>query len=114
MTTSTLLAMGTPPPSQGQGGSGGPASLFSMFAPLVIIFVIFYFLLIRPQKNQQKKLQQMLSAMRKGDNVVTRGGIFGTVAGIADNIVTVEIAQNVKVKMGRDAITQVTPTTQQD
>lgn len=109
-TTSTLLAMGSTP-GQGQAGAaGGPqANLLGMFAPLGIIFVIFYFLLIRPQKNQQKKVQQMLAAMRKGDNVVTRGGIYGVIAGIADNVVTVEISPNVKIKMSRDAIAQVTP-----
>lgn len=77
------------------------------FLPLALIFVIFYFLLIRPQKNQQKKVQQMLGAMRKGDSVITRAGIFGKVFGIADNIITVEIADNVRVKMTRDAITSV-------
>lgn len=105
-----ITAMGTPP-SQGTAG-GQQGSLLTMFGPLVIIFVIFYFLLIRPQKNQQKKLRQMIDAMRKGDSVVTRGGLHGTVAGIADNIVTVEIAQNTKVKMSRDAIVHVAPAAQ--
>lgn len=84
------------------------SSLMS-FAPLLLIFVIFYFLLIRPQKAQQKKLQAMVAAMRKGDSVITRAGIYGKVAGIAENIVTVEIAENVRVKMTRDAIVHVNP-----
>ena len=84
------------------------SSLMS-FAPLLLIFVIFYFLLIRPQKTQQKKLQAMVASMRKGDAVITRAGIYGKVAGIADNIVTVEIAENVRVKMTRDAIVHVNP-----
>lgn len=99
-----LIGMGQPP-----GGANGQqgGNLLTMFAPLAIIFVIFYFLLIRPQQKQQKKLQQMLTAMRKGDEVVTRGGIHGRIAAIAENIVTVEIANNVQVKMNRDAIIQV-------
>lgn len=105
-----MLSMGAPPQKQGKEGSS-PGNMFTMFGPLVIIFVIFYFLLIRPQKSQQKKLQQMLTAMRKGDSVVTRGGIHGKVAGITDNIITVEIADNVKIKMNRDAITHVSPAT---
>jgi preprotein translocase subunit YajC len=96
-------------PQGGQGGASGQGSLLTMFAPLAIIFVIFYFLLIRPQQKQQKKLQSMLGSMRKGDQVVTRGGIHGKIFGIADNIITVEIAENVRVKMGRDAVVHVTP-----
>lgn len=103
----TTLGMGTPP--QGSNGQPQQGSLLSMFAPLAIIFVIFYFLLIRPQKKQQKKLQGMLQNIRKGDSIITRGGLHGTITGIADNILTVEIAENVKVKMARDAIVHVAP-----
>lgn len=103
-----LMEMGQSP-AGGNGQSQG--SLLTMFAPLVIIFIIFYFLLIRPQQKQQKKLQQMIQAMRRGDEVITRGGLHGRVSGIAENIVTVEIAHNVQVKMNRDAIIHVkTPT----
>lgn len=87
------------------------SNLFTMFAPLAIIFLIFYFLLIRPQQKQQKKVQQMLVNIRKGDQVITRGGIHGKIANVADNIVTVEIANNVNVKMSKDAIIHVTPAT---
>ncbi|OGQ04409.1 MAG: preprotein translocase subunit YajC [Deltaproteobacteria bacterium RIFCSPLOWO2_01_44_7] len=102
-----MMAMAGSP--QGQGGAQGPMNLLSTFAPLIIIFVIFYFLLIRPQQKQQKKTKEMLTSMRKGDSVITRAGIYGKITGIADNILTVEIAQNVHVKMTRDAIAQVTP-----
>lgn len=86
-------------------------NMLTMFAPLGLIFVIFYFLLIRPQQKQQKKLQQMLAAVKKGDQVVTRGGIYGKITGVADNnILTVEIASNVQVRMSRDSIIQVTTT----
>ena len=103
----SLLAMAGNP--QGQAGGAPQGNMLMSFAPLLAIFVIFYFLLIRPQQKQQKKVTQMLAAVRKGDQVVTRGGIYGKVVGIADNVLTVEIAQNVQVKMNRDAIIHVTP-----
>lgn len=113
--TSTLLNFYTPrlllmgqTPTQG-GASPGPQGMLMSFAPLILIFLIFYFLLIRPQRTQQKKLQQMVGAMRKGDGVVTRAGIYGTIAAIEDNTVLVEIANNVRVKMAKDAIVHVTP-----
>lgn len=103
-----IVLMGQPP----QGGEGKqPGGLFGMLAPMVVIFAIFYFLLIRPQKKQQKKIQEMLGSLKKGDNVVTRGGIHGTVDGITDNMVTVTIAKDCKVKMNRDAILHITPET---
>ncbi len=105
MFVASMLAMGQAP-NQGQG-TAQQGNLLTMFAPLLLIFVIFYFLLIRPQQKQQKKLQQMLSGMRKGDEVITRGGIHGRIDNIIDNTVMVEIANNVKVKMNRDAIIHV-------
>lgn len=105
MFVASTLAMGQTPNQTPGGQSQG--SLLTMFAPLLIIFAIFYFLLIRPQQKQQKKLQTMLSGMRKGDQVVTRGGIHGRIDTIIDNTVMVEIANNVKVKMNRDAIVHV-------
>jgi len=106
--THSLLGMAQTP--QGGATGGQPQGNFLMtFAPLIIIFVIFYFLLIRPQKKQQKKMQEMLSNLRKGDNVVTRGGIHGKITGMADTILTVEIAPNVNIKVSREAIIVVTP-----
>ena len=107
MPVASILAMGQAP-NQTPGGTP-QGNMLTMFAPLGIIFVIFYFLLIRPQQKQQKKVQQMLTNVRKGDQVITRGGIHGKIAAINENIVTVEIANNVQVKMSRDAIIHVTP-----
>jgi len=84
-------------------------NMLMTFAPLILIFGIFYFLLIRPQQKNQKKLQAMVSAMRKGDQVVTRAGIYGKVTGLDEKTVNVEIANNVNVKMTRDAVVHVTP-----
>jgi len=92
-------------PFQQAGPAGG--SPLASFAPMVIIFVIFYFVLIAPMRKQQKKTKDMLSALKKGDRVLTSGGIYGHVAQIEDQIVWVKIADTVKVKMARSAITAV-------
>lgn len=97
-----MLTMAAPP-GGGQGGSS-QGNLLSTFMPLIVIFVIFYFLMIRPQQKQQKKHREMLSALKTGDKVVTRAGILGTVYSIAENIVTLEVANNVRIRFSRDAI----------
>lgn len=77
------------------------------FTPMILIFVIFYFLLIRPQQKQQKKVKEMLSQIKTGDKVLTRGGIYGTVQAVESNDVTVEVASNVRMRFTRDAIAAV-------
>jgi preprotein translocase subunit YajC len=76
------------------------------FAPMVFIFVIFYFLLIAPMRRKQKKAQEMLSQLKKGDEVITNAGIFGRVAALDEQrgFVVLQIADNVKVKVLRSAI----------
>ncbi len=81
-------------------GGGGIAS----FVPLILIFVVFYFLLIRPQQKQAKQQQQFLSDLKNGNKVITKGGIHGTITGLTDTVVTLEIAQDVRVKVSRSAI----------
>lgn len=83
--------------------AGGMGQLLS-FAPLIILFVIFYFLLIRPQQKKAKEHREMVSKLEKGDMVVTSGGIHGTVTGVAEDTATVEIAENVKVKVAKEHI----------
>ncbi len=87
---------------------GGMESLMSL-APLVLIFVVFYFLLIRPQQKKLKEHKGMLDALRRGDRVVTGGGIIGTVVKVGNNEddVTVEIAEGVRVRVLRGTITSV-------
>ncbi|KAB2839205.1 preprotein translocase subunit YajC, partial [bacterium] len=72
--------------------------------PLLLVFGIFYFLIIRPQQKQAKKHQEMLKGIEKGNQVVTVGGIHGKVVGVADNILTLEIADNVKIKVERSGV----------
>lgn len=86
--------------------AGGMESLMSL-APLVLIFVVFYFLLIRPQQKKLKEHKSMLDALRRGDKVVTGGGIVGTIVKVADDEATVEIAENVRVRVLRTTITSV-------
>ena len=88
-------------------GTGGTSGLEAML-PLVLIFVVFYFLLIRPQQKKMKDHRAMLSAVRRGDKIVTGGGIMGTVTKVDDESqVTVEIAKDVKVRVRRELISAV-------
>ena len=88
-------------------GTGGASGLEAML-PLVLIFVVFYFLLIRPQQKKMKDHRAMLSEVRRGDKIVTGGGIIGTVTKVDDDSqVTVEIDKDVKVKVRRELISAV-------
>ena len=86
--------------AMGVGGGEG-ASGFSGFIPLILMFVIFYFLLIRPQQKKTKEHRQMIASLKKGDRIVTSGGIHGRITGMDDVTLTVEIADRVRVKVAR-------------
>lgn len=92
-------------PSAG-GGAEGPGFLISM-APFILMFLIMYLLLIRPQQKRQREQQQMLDELQSGDKVVTQGGIIGTISGLKADVVTVKIADNVKVEVQRSSISRV-------
>jgi preprotein translocase subunit YajC len=79
------------------------------FLPLILLFVVFYFLMIRPQMKRQKEHRNMVSALSKGDEVVTNGGIAGKVEEVGESFITVEIAPNVKIKLQKGAVQQVLP-----
>jgi preprotein translocase subunit YajC len=87
-------------------GAGGPSQLVS-FLPLVLVFVIFYFLLIRPQQKKTKEHRDMLSKLRRNDEVMTAGGIYGKVTHLADNVVTLEVAPNVRIRVHRPQISAI-------
>jgi len=91
-------------PQGGQQGGGGMVSTLIMFAA---IFAIFYFMIIRPQQKKAKEKQQLLESLHKGDKVVTNGGIHGTISGIEEKTVLLDIGNNVKMKIERTAIGQV-------
>ena len=87
--------------ANGAGPAGGG---ITSFIPLILIFVVFYFLLIRPQQKKSKEHQVFLSNLKKGDGVVTTGGLHGEITGITDSVVTLEIADNIRVKVSRQHI----------
>lgn len=96
----------SPAYAQAAGGAGGAAAI-TQFIPLILIFVIMYFLMIRPQQKKVKEHKAMVEALRRGDQVVTSGGLIGKVVGIDTNEVQLEIAPNVKVRIVRATISQV-------
>ena len=93
------------------GAAAAPGGLAGImqFAPLILIFIVFYFLMIRPQQKRQKEHQALVRAAKRGDRIVTSGGIVGVItkANDGDNDVEVEIAQGVKVRVVRTAISDV-------
>jgi len=94
--------------AQSAGGSVFDQTAMVQFLPLVLIFVVFYFLLIRPQQRKQKDHRSMLDALRRGDRVVTGGGIVGTVSRVVSpEEVEIDIAQNVRVRVVRSTISSV-------
>ena len=98
-----VYAMGT----GGTGGGAGGGGSLGAFLPLIIIFAIFYFLLIRPQQKKSKQHKQLLAELKKGDKVVSSGGLHGIITGLADDVVTVEISPKVRVKITRGSIAGV-------
>ncbi|MCR5435574.1 MAG: preprotein translocase subunit YajC [Treponema sp.] len=87
---------------QGLGGSG----LLSL-VPLLGLFVIMYIFIIRPQSKKQKETQKMINSLKKGDNVITIGGIHGTVSSVKDNTIIVKVDENTKIEFNRTAIATV-------
>jgi preprotein translocase subunit YajC len=85
-----------------------PGGLMS-FLPLIIIFVIFYFLLIRPQMKRAKEHKKLVSELSTGDEVVTNGGLLGRITDVGESFVTVELAENVKIKVQKHAVANVMP-----
>ena len=94
-----LMGGGSPPPE-------GQNPLFS-FLPLVAIIGIFYFLILRPQNKKQKETQKMLSALKKGDRVITIGGIHGVIQSVKETTVIVKVDENVKLELNRGSISTV-------
>ena len=93
------IAYAMAPPSGSEGGNP-----LTAFLPLIIIFAIFYFLLIRPQQKRAKEHRNFLNSINRGDEVLTTGGLIGRVTGLTDDVVTLEVADKVKVKVMRAQI----------
>ncbi len=93
--------------AQDAGGAGGLAGLFNPGNPMflmIAMLAIFYFLLIRPQQKRQKEHKQMMANLQKGDTIFTAGGLRGKITGLDENVITVEIADRVRVKVNRSAV----------
>ncbi|OGU09827.1 MAG: preprotein translocase subunit YajC [Geobacteraceae bacterium GWC2_58_44] len=99
------FAMGA---SEGGAPAGGMMAQFQGLIPLVFMFAIFYFLLIRPQQKKAKEHRALLDALKKGDQVVTAGGMHGKVSSLDDQVVTLEIAPGVNVKINKGFIASIT------
>jgi preprotein translocase subunit YajC len=93
--------------AQGTNGGGSGAGTILSLVPFVLIFVIFYFMLILPQQKKQKHQRAMLDALKKGDKVVTASGIWGTVTNLGKETVTLQIADNTKVRIQREHIARL-------
>ena len=79
------------------------------FLPLIVIFAVFYFMLIRPQMKRAKEHKQLVSQLGKGDEVITNGGLLGKITDVNDSFITLELAENVKIKVQRQAVANVMP-----
>ena len=88
-----------------QAEAGG--SIFSLLMPFAVMLVIFYFLLLRPQQKQQKQRREMLDQLKKGDKIVTVGGIFGEVTALREDHVTLKVADKVEIKLSRAGVGNV-------
>ncbi|MBN2008935.1 preprotein translocase subunit YajC [candidate division KSB1 bacterium] len=93
----------------GGSGAGQQPNSFGFFLPIIMIFLIMYFLIFRPQMKKQKEQKLMLEAVKKGDKIVTVGGIFGTVVGIKEkeNVLIVKIAENTKIELVKTSVAKV-------
>jgi len=92
----TIILMASP-----QGGQSSP---WSSLIPLLLIMVVFYFFLIRPQMKRQKELKNFRDTLKKGDHIITAGGIYGKINNITDNVITIDAGNNVLLKVDKSAV----------
>lgn len=86
------------------GGQGGDANALMGFLPMILIFVVFYLLLIRPQQKKAKEHRRLLENLKKGDSIITQGGLYGKVVNVQDQVLTVEIAPKIQVRVSRSHV----------
>src|SRR5215468_7160414 len=90
-----------------QGGAAGAPPTLVSFLPLALVFAVFYLLLIRPQQQKAKEHKVLLANLKKNDEIITSGGLYGRVLALSDDVITVEIAPNVKVRISRPQVATV-------
>lgn len=95
------------------GGAAGPGPLVNLM-PIALMFVILYFLMIRPQQKRAREHETMVQNLKRGDDIVTSGGIHGRVQTIADKVLTVEIAPNVRIRLDREQVASVVRATRNE
>ena len=100
----SLLAMASP-----TGGGGGSGALFIQIMPILQIFLVFWFMIIRPQKKTQDQRSKMLEALKRGDRIITTGGLFATIKDVKTDRVVATIGENIKVEISRQAVSTVLP-----
>lgn len=100
-------AMAPRPTEPGQQRSAGSA--LGSFFPLILIFVVFYFLLIRPQQGKTKRHQQMLLGLKRGDKIITSGGIYGEITQVGGKTVEIKVTEGVKVTISKTAVAGLAP-----
>ena len=104
ISTAALFISSCMPPGAGQGGG----TTVSAILPFVAIFGLFYFLIIRPQQKQSRERKRMLTEVKRGDSIITTGGIYGRVINVDGNDLTVEIAKGINIRMARSGIAERT------
>jgi preprotein translocase subunit YajC len=107
-------APATAPAANGAQAQGGPLAACggqgsSMMIPMLMIFVVFYFMLIRPQQKKERERQDWLKGLKKGDEIVTSGGVIGKISGVTDQVVVIEVQEKVRMKVLRSSITGKAP-----
>ncbi len=95
--------------AMGQGAQGAQGGGLGAFIPIILMFVIFYFLLIRPQQKKAKTHQEMISSLKKGDRIITSGGIYGQIVSLDESTASVEVADKVRIKVTRSSIAGLSP-----
>lgn len=105
MTNLNLLAFSAP--NAGAEGGGGAGGLLGMLPMFVMLGLVFWFMIIRPQKKQQTQRKTMLDAIKRGDKIITSGGLFATVKDVKDDRVVATIAENIKVEIAKSAVSAV-------
>lgn len=105
-------AMGAP--QQNSGQAGGIEGFVMSLLPLILIFVVFYLLLIRPQQKKAKEHRQMLDNIKKGDKVITTGGIYGVIDAVGVETFTIKIGENIKIKVGKNHIISLRSASDED
>src|SRR5262249_50683539 len=92
-------------PAWAQAGPGGPQSLLQTpFVPVILVMAVFYFLVYRPQQQKAKEQRLMLANLKRNDDVITSGGIYGKIVALQDKVVTLEVAPNVRIRVDREQI----------